>query len=328
MPTRRGSSSGQTLVLARCFGFCLGIAYWVLSGLFAPTVHAYCRTTTCAECPRDPQGCLMGGEPLSWPGRCVAVGVQANASRMADYETVERMLAHAFETWNAVRCRPDGLPPSIELRMLDQPVLCGRSEYLSDAANANVLVFRDDQWPYAGAGSELASTTVRSNTVGAILDADIEVNALRPLLLDGDQGPGFITGAHDLQSIITHEVGHLLGLDHSSDPDSIMQVRLPPRIVRTTLGDDDIAAICAAYPPEREAPCDPTPEQEFSPYCALDPATGGACNAARPATVQWPSPLLLMLTVLGALARRRRRSTSRLAREAHASTAGGTDGRG
>ena len=45
------------------------------------TARAYCRTSTCADCPRDDDGCTIGGTPVAWPGRCVGVGLDADASR-------------------------------------------------------------------------------------------------------------------------------------------------------------------------------------------------------------------------------------------------------
>jgi hypothetical protein len=249
--------------------------------LAASHARAYCRSSTCKDCPRDEEGCTIGGTELAWAGRCVGLGLHADASEQVDLATVERLAEEAFASWNAVRCEPSGLPPSIELFGTDGPIACGRSEFVGDSANVNVLVFRDHSWPYGGSGHELATTTVRSRADGEIVDADIEVNATRPLLIGGGQDQGTIVGAHDLPSILVHEMGHLLGLDHSTDPESIMQIELPPRAVRTTLGADDVAALCAAYPPERAAACDPTPRGDFSPQCALDPSTGGACRAAH-----------------------------------------------
>jgi hypothetical protein len=263
--------------------------------------RAYCLTSTCEDCPRDPDGCTIGGRPIAWPGRCVSLGVHEAASEQVDLATVERLTEQAFATWNAVRCEPSGEPPSIELVGTEGPVVCGRSEFVGNSANANVLVFRDDDWPYGGSGFELASTVVRSRSDGEIVDADIEVNATLPLIT-GEHGGPTITGAHDLLSILIHEMGHLLGLDHSSDPDAIMQVELQPRVVRTELGADDVAALCAAYPPEREAPpCDPAPLGGFSAQCALDPSTGGACSVAAPGNSGSGATLWLLLLGLVAI---------------------------
>ena len=251
--------------------------------LASDRARAYCRTSTCDDCPRDDDGCTIGGKAIAWPGRCAALGAHVAASQSADLETVEMLTEQAIATGNAVRCGPKGRPPSIELMATDGPIVCGRSEYVADSANANVLIFRDQAWPYRGDGQELATTSVRARADGEIVDADIEINGTRPLLVDdAESSGGTVVGAHDLLSILTHELGHFLGLDHSSDPESIMQIMLPPRVVRTSLGDDDIAAICAASPPEREAAeCDPAPRGAFSAQCALDPSTGGACSVAR-----------------------------------------------
>jgi hypothetical protein len=94
---------------------------------------------------------------------------------------------------------------------------------------------------------------------------------------------GIIPGEHDLLSIMVHEAGHFLGLDHSREENAIMSAELSPGQVRTQLTADDEAAICAAYPPAREVPaCDPTPRGGFSSTCDDDSGLFGSCSVRRP----------------------------------------------
>ncbi|KAI4352413.1 hypothetical protein L6164_006669 [Bauhinia variegata] len=51
----------------------------------------------------------------------------------------------------------------------------------------------------------------------------------------------------DLIWVAIHEVGHLLGLDHSSDQNAIMYALVTPGVNKRTLGSDDIAGIGALY---------------------------------------------------------------------------------
>lgn len=92
----------------------------------------------------------------------------------------------------------------------------------------NRITFRRQQWcpeprePDEACYDEaaIALTTVSARTRdGAILDADVEINAVKYRWADMAAQPQ--TGAHDLQNTLTHELGHFIGLDHTCLPRGI-----------------------------------------------------------------------------------------------------------
>src|SRR5690606_4975210 len=106
---------------------------------------------------------------------------------------------------------------SIAFARLDD-VACHRAEYVADGPNANVVMFQDYKWDYTSQDNTLAKTTVTYDSeTGAIRDADIELNhAFNEFTLTDD---GVV---YDLQAVLTHEIGHFIGLDHTSDPAATM----------------------------------------------------------------------------------------------------------
>jgi hypothetical protein len=285
---------------------CLVLAAWGAALLPGGSAQAYCRTTTashCAECPRDPvTDCSLTGTPVSWDSSCLSFSLSSNAlSRQVGEATARAMLRKAFETWESVSCPPSGLRPSVHVSERFGDTLCTRAEYNPSQGNAHAIMFRDEGWSYGGVGSALATTTVTFDEgSGRILDADMEINSTITLSLDGVQPKAFAVNVYDLQSILTHEAGHFLGLDHSKVPGSIMKLALDSREVSTVLGVDDVAAICAVYPPEAPAACEPEPTGGFSPQCGLDPTSGGACGIHPGAPGETPALSLTGLLLCAA----------------------------
>jgi hypothetical protein len=157
---------------------------------------------------------------------------------------------------------------------------CNMHEYTKNSVNVNVILFHDDEWPHPQSEDAvgLTSTTYDERT-GEIFDADIEINSTVELSTSNPVA----TDKYDLLSVLTHEVGHFLGLAHSLEPGSTMQ---PIYEIGTddfrTLSDDDIQGICAIYPPERPTQhCDFAPRGGFASECALGVTSGGCTVSTR-----------------------------------------------
>jgi hypothetical protein len=243
---------------------------------------AFCRTTTCkgVDCELDPLTLCSEGTPISWTKLCVSYSMQYQASKQVDLATATAVTAKAFDAWQRVICPGSSAPPSIYLGEKFGTVACNVHEYNQTDGNANIIMFRDDQWPYPDVATTLALTTVTfSKKTGEIYDVDMEINSTQPLTTEET----VMFGMYDLQSIITHEAGHFLGLAHSQDPDATMwaSYSMGDDSFRT-LSADDAAGICAVYPPDQDnGSCDYRPRQGFSPECGIYPAAVGTCTLAR-----------------------------------------------
>lgn len=256
---------------------------WLAALLAAQTLFvvsdalAFCRTMPCSTrdselaCTRDTHGCLVsstGRPPLYWPTSCISFGVQRNGSKLRgiDYETTHRIVVEAFETWLSADCG-GGRGPSLSVKDYGK-IVCDERQYNQEGPNANVFMYRDDEWPYENAEDTLALTTITYNKeTSEIYDADVEINSFGAKLTVSDTEV-----AADLASILTHEIGHFLGLSHSDDPTATMRPGYRPgRIDLRTLSRDDVEGICTIYAPDRDLPpaqCEP--RHGFSRECAKD----------------------------------------------------------
>jgi hypothetical protein len=265
-------------------------------------------------------GCITDGAPLYWPVTCVTYDVQQNASKYASFDTANEIANDAFAAWGNAVC-PDGGGPSFILANLGG-VACDKHEYNDQqttfGGNANIIVFRDDSWTATNDPHTLALTTVTYNkNTGEIYDSDIEVNSHIQIGSSGGIStetpvPG---NSFDLQSILTHEAGHFLGLAHS-DMGCAATGQCPTMdaMYRTgsddfrTLDKDDIDGICAVYPAGRVATDNEcAPRHGFASDCGTAGHVGCCSTAPGAASSRGGAGMIAAVMGLGLFAARGRR---------------------
>jgi hypothetical protein len=215
------------------------------------------------------------GVPVRWPSNCVTMVVHVDRPPLdLTPAGVEATARAAAATWSRPAVGCTGFEVQMAIEQTDDAVVA------NDARNN--LVFRRDSWAYDP--QALAITTVFARqSDGVIVDGDLELNAVT--FVWGDLAAG-ASGARtwDLQNTLTHELGHLLGLDHNcrfpgdvrallddrgapvpecaSAPPEIRESTMYPAVLpgdleRRTLAADDIAAVCGIYPLLGAGPCLP-----------------------------------------------------------------------
>lgn len=267
---------------------------------------AFCRARTCkpekSNC--EFEGiCNVSGFELFRKSSCASYAVEQNGSTRHDIRAAELddLVQKAFERWLNADCG-GGKRPSIAIESLGS-VECDEVRYNELAGNASIVVFRDDEWPHPSSDAYALTTVSYEVSTGEIYDADIEING---------QVREYVTSAPedgtDLQSILTHEVGHFLGLAHSDDPMSVMRERYTPvQENLRVLSDDDIAGICTIYPPDRKTVTDScAPRHGFASECVSAPLVDGGCSVT-PRAASGASVFGLVAVAVGCLGRRRLR---------------------
>ena len=209
----------------------------------------------------DTAGCGLrwyaaDGKPLTpvvIPISTDSVGVEG-VSQAAFVDAVKAALA----AWPATTCPADApatasqplgasfvhagsaVPTAVGAACLDNNAICQVK-----VSNGNFFhVVRDAKdWPY---GQSIFALTVLTydKCTGEIVDGDV--------LLDDNRHDFCLNdcklGQQSLCNTLSHETGHLLGLDHSSFADATMDASGPSgETKKCTLHGDDRQGICAAY---------------------------------------------------------------------------------
>lgn len=325
---RNGSIGGNgtmtTLLRRPAMRRRVGVLAFALAFALPTVAHAYCRTTS-KDLPagyRITDGCFTEGLPLFWRGACVSYDVNRAAASYIPLSVAQNIIDTAFATWSNTTCGADGTPIGITAKNLG-PVDCATPFYDKyGGPNQNLIVFREDAWPYSDAMNTLGLTTVSFDyDTGEIYDADIEINATSKNLSTDMIVP---SDGYDLLSVVTHEAGHFFGLAHTPVTDATMYPSYRPGSSSLrVLHDDDRAGICAIYPNVNErsvdpsvsangvlaaTPCDPTPRHGFTAGCQQPPPKEESGCAASPKSSSSGAGVLGVLVALASayLGRRRR----------------------
>jgi len=141
--------------------------------------------------------------------------------------------------------------------------------------NQNLLIFLGGTqqgwtWPHDATTLALTTTTYYTGT-GEIFDADMEINNNFSWKAAGE---GNQATAYDLESVVTHEAGHFLGLAHTPAGTAVMYASFAPGEVRSNLSSADLDDVCGVYPGT-------APVGQIGTFCAGDQNCGGTYPFCR-----------------------------------------------
>ncbi|HMF41254.1 MAG TPA: hypothetical protein VKQ32_11180 [Polyangia bacterium] len=307
----------------------LGAALAMTLAAFARPAQAYVRYKS------------ANGKPFQWAQSCIFM--TAYPVDLEGMMTLDEILSDtdaAAATWSNVSDSCTYL----------QIMVASSTDKTPHAANDghNNIIFRSHDWckQTATGGCDanvsydpaaLALTSVSASTsTGLIKDADLEVNATDFHWADLVMHPDLIgdgQSIHDLQNALTHEMGHVIGLDHTCylQPPPLIDnngnptpdcANAPPDVLATTMfpsanpGDtdkrtlapDDQQAVCDIYPAAQDPMvCAPPPPSTLQGCSGSGCTTGGGAAPAAGSGLMVAAAALLM-----ARARRRRSNRGRL----------------
>jgi hypothetical protein len=229
--------------------------------------HAYLLKTTKA------------GARVRWSDTVVTMRIDPKLEEALGKDSIRAALSMATDAWR-------GLPGVPTIALSNEPA---PGYQLTERTNG---IYFMKPWPFPKEQLAVTVSTYASN--GRMIGADILVNGETEyaLLADGSDHSGM--HQHDLGAVLTHEMGHVLGLDESPDDESATMwpyIRAG-EVHQRTLSDDDEQGVIEAY-----AGAAPTESMGCGQASVV-----GAARAAQPmAAYGW----LLAVAGLGILRRRR-----------------------
>ena len=172
------------------------------------------------------------GALLRWNApSAVSIVVSSSGSDDIADESETAAVRLAVREWN----RAEGSA----LRLVEDasPAARARTDWESD--DLHLVWFDEDnssEW-FTGSSGTVAITPVWFNSSGVIVDADVLYNGRDWRFTTSRE-----SGRFDVQDVATHELGHLLGLDHSPHDGATMYPYVDPAVLlHRSLAADDVA---------------------------------------------------------------------------------------
>jgi MYXO-CTERM domain-containing protein len=244
---------------ARHLGALCASLLWVMAS--ASVADAYQFTYQC----RDGSGAIWSRLPVHY-------SINSAGSSRFTLPALEALIADSFGAWGEPCCSRfsavyDGTTSSTAL---------------NKPAGKVVLSWEESRWPgpqsyYGDVNSTIAVTLLSFANDCTIAEAPILFNAVGFRFTDQCNASSCASGGTDLQSVATHEIGHLLGLDHSNINGTTMYAYNLGGDQGRSLHQDDINGVCALY--NQACGC-----QTNAQCAAGEQCVGGQCQ--RPSCTQ------------------------------------------
>ncbi len=185
------------------------------------------------------------GAKLYWSDSCLTMYINERGSEDIPDESEFDEIKSSLDAWGGVSCSSF----LIQFAGLTNLEITG---HLKEDPAVNMIVFREQKWPYSTRPVAFTAVTYNVNT-GEIFDADIEMNGEDYAFTTR---PDEETWKIDVQNTITHELGHVLGVDHTPEAAATMFDHAGPgEVNKRTLEEDDIDALCTLYPLQENMMC-------------------------------------------------------------------------
>lgn len=247
-------------------------------------------------------GCgLEQPRKLRWQQSVVKYDVSSDGiGDVGPLETVRDQIIESYDTWATLECFAQNY--SLEYSRIVSGTSVGYDQ-ANPSANSNDVLFVHEGWDH-GPGVLGLTTLTYDTCSGVIVDADIELNTEEFTFSTADN-PG--PDDTDLRNTVTHEVGHVLGLDHSLNKRATMYAKAPTgESSKRHLDQDDIDGVCFIYDVAAPVVVD---HKDGGSSSGTATTTGGkaGCGAATGLTFDPAgSVFLLLLFALGSVRARRR----------------------
>jgi predicted Zn-dependent protease len=179
---------------------------------------------SCSQAPQENCGFVQNvhGERISWKG-ALPVRLQIHESVPTEYR---QAIVVAAQKWNQLSQK--------NLIQIDETIVGGESKAAKDNAN---VIYMNNTWD-AGKESEQARTSVY--WVGSqIREADIKLNGKNFNFYYQNQS----TQGVNVEALVIHEMGHVLGLKHKDSSSTVMQTYLANNTDRTQIGTTDLESL-------------------------------------------------------------------------------------
>ncbi len=179
------------------------------------------------------------GAALFWPNpENVTVVINSDGSDDLSNDSHATAIRSAIDAWNAV----DGS----RIRLQESTSESARSRRDWQSNDIHTVLFDEDNASgyFAGASGIVAITPVTFFTSGEIIDADVLFNGKNFAFTTSGQ-----PGRFDVQDIAAHELGHLIGLDHSGVCGATMYPYVDSTVIlHRSLALDDERGARSIYP--------------------------------------------------------------------------------